>query len=140
MKLEYEILINKYGQGLINSAPLLLIFENLEVASKRSFLNDILFIVQQSKPTDSDIEPAILGSGLKPTYTPCVLLGKGVASHNIEELVKLPENELNKVFSLLLSLFKVAYQRRFAAEKHHPDKWWYWDLSDEMNISKIPQN
>jgi hypothetical protein len=140
MKLEYEILMNKYGQGLINSEPLLLNFEGLEVASKRSFLNDMLFLLLQSKPTDSDIEPAILRSGLKPTYTPCVLLGKGVASHNLEKLIKLPENELNKVFLLLLSLFKVAYQRRFAIEKNHPDKWWYWDLSDEMNISKIPQN
>jgi hypothetical protein len=139
MKLEYEILMNKYGQGLINSEPLLLNFEGLEVASKRSFLNDMLFLLLQSKPTDSDIEPAILRSGLKPTYTPCVLLGKGVASHNLEKLIKLPENELNKVFLLLLSLFKVAYQRRFAIEKNHPDKWWYWDLSDEMNISKIPQ-
>lgn len=140
MKLEYEILINKYGQGLINSEPLLSNFEGLEVASTRSFLNDMLCLLQQSKPTDSDIEPAILGSGLKPTYTPCVLLGKGVAIHNLEKLIKLPENELNKVFLLLLSLFKVAYQRRFAIEKNHPDKWWYWDLSDEMNISKISQN
>ncbi|WP_343689865.1 DUF5958 family protein [Chitinophaga sp.] len=138
MIIEYEILINKYGQGLINSEPLLLIFKGLEVVSKRSFLNDMLFLIQQSKPTVSDIEPAILGSGLKPTYTPCVLLKKGVATHNLEKLINLPENELNKVFLLLLSLFKVAYQRRFAIEKNHPNKWWYWDLSDEMNISKIP--
>src|SRR3546814_419692 len=140
MKQEYEILINKYGQGLINLERLLLIFEGLEVASKRSFLNDMLFLVQQSKPTDNDIEPAIVGSRLKPTYTPCVLLGKGVANHNLEKLVKLPENELNKVFLLLLSLFKVAYRRRLAIEKNHPDKWWYWDLYDEMHIRKIHQN
>lgn len=138
MIIEYQILINKYGQGLINSEPLSLIFKGLEVVSKRSFLNYMLFLIQQSKPTVSDTEPAILGSGLKPTYTPCVLLKKGVATHNLEKLINLPENELNKVFLLLLSLFKVAYQRRFAIEKNHPDKWWYWDLSDEMNISKIP--
>jgi len=140
MKLEYEILINKYGQGVINSEPLLLNFEGLEVASKGDFLNDLLFLLQQSKPTDSGIEPAILESGLKPSYTPCVLLGKGVSSHNLERLIKLPENELTKVFLLLLSLFKIAYQKRFATEKNHPDKWWYWDLSEEIIISKIPQN
>jgi hypothetical protein len=139
MIIEYLILINKYGQGLINSKPLLLNFEGLEVVSKRSFLNDMLFLIQQSKPTVSDIEPAIFGSGLKPTYTPCVLLKKGVATHNLEKLKNLPENELNKVFLLLLSLFKLAYQRRFAIEKNRPDKWWYWDLSDEMNIRKIPK-
>jgi hypothetical protein len=139
MKLEYEILINKYGQGLINSEPLLFNFKSLEVTSKKNFLTDLLFLLQQSKPTDSDIEPAILASGLKPTYTPCVLLRKGVAMHNLEKLIKLPENEQDKVFLLLLSLFKIAYQKRFAIEKNHPNKWWYWDLSDEMNISKIRQ-
>lgn len=138
--MEYEILINKYGQGLISSASMLLDFEGLDDVSKRSFLEYTLFLIQQSKPQDVDIEPAIVGSGLKRTYTPCVLLGKGVAHHRLVKLVRLPENELNKVFLLLLSLFKVAYQRRFALEKNHPHKWWYWDLSDEMNISRIPQD
>ena len=140
MKLEYEILINKYGQGLVTSQLLLLIFEGLEVASRKNFLNDVLFLVQQSKPNNDDIEPVIFESGLKQTYTPCVLLRKGVANHNLEKLVKLPENDLNKVFLLFLNLFKKAYQRRFLKEKNHPDKWWYWDLSDEMNIGKIPQS
>lgn len=140
MKIEDVILINKYGQGLVVIDELKEGFSNYNLLDKRRYLTELKGLIGQSKPTDSDIEPAILGSGLKPTYTPCVLLGKGVASHNLEKLIKLPENELNKVFLLLLSLFKVAYQRRFAIEKNHPDKWWYWDLSDEMNISKIPQN
>lgn len=137
MKLEYEILLNKYGQGLVNVQPLLSIFENIEVASKRCFLNDMLFLIQQSKPDNKDVESAIIESGLKPTYTPCVLLKKGVSNHNLEKLIQLPKYELNKVFLLLLSLFKIAYKRRFAIEKNHPEKWWYWDLSDETNIDKI---
>ena len=140
MKIEDVILINKYGQGLVVIDELKEGFSNYGLIDKRKYLTELKGLIGQSKPTDIDIEPAILTSGLKPTYTPCVLLGKGVASHNLEKLIKLPENELNKVFLLLLSLFKVAYQRRFSIEKNHPDKWWYWDLSDEMNISKIPQN
>jgi len=49
----------------------------------------------------------------------------------------LPENELNKTFTLFLSLFKIAYQRRYQEEKNNPDKWWYWDLSDEKKLKLI---
>tara|TARA_R110002020_G_scaffold466285_2_gene688733 strand:- start:242 stop:667 length:426 start_codon:yes stop_codon:yes gene_type:complete len=140
MKLEHEILINKYGQSLIDLEPLLHIFEPLEVASKRNILNDMIFLIQQSKAKDSDIETAILESSLKASYTPCVLLKKGVANHHLQKLISLPENELTKVFILLLNLFRIAYTRRFELEKNNPDKWWYWDLSDTKNIQRISQN
>lgn len=137
MKLEYEILINQYGQELINSEPLILIFDSLEVVAKRSFLNHIHFLIQQSKPKESDIDFAILASGLKPAYTPCVLLKKGVADYNLKKIIMLPDNELYKVFILFLNLFKIAYKRRFEVEKNNASKWWYWDLSDEINLGKL---
>ncbi|WP_158857070.1 DUF5958 family protein [Lunatibacter salilacus] len=140
MKIEHEILVNKYGQELINIEQLLYLFGGLDMSSQKLFLNEILFLILQSKPKEEDIEPAIINSGLKATYTPCVLLKKGVANHNLEKLITLPENELTKAFVLLLNLFKIAYKRRFAVEKDSPDKWWYWDLSDETNINRIPQN
>jgi len=68
-------------------------------------------------------------------FFPYVLAG--YANHNLQKLVDLPDYELGKVFVLLLSLFKIAY-KRFVMEKNNPDKWWYWDLSDEANINKIP--
>jgi len=140
MKREYEILINKYGQELINIEQLLNLYESFDLTSKKLFLNEMLFLILQSKPIEGDIEPAIINSSLKSTYTPCVLLKKGVANHNLEKLINLPENELTKVFVLLLNLFKIAYNRRFVIEKDKPDKWWYWDLSDEININKIKQD
>ena len=33
-----------------------------------------------------------------------------------------------------MSLFRIAYYRRFIEEKNNPYKWWYWDLSDAKNI------
>jgi len=140
MKREYEILINKYGQELINIEQLLNLYESFDLTSKKLFLNHMLFLILQSKPIEDDIEPAIINSSLKSTYTPCVLLKKGVANHNLEKLINLPENELTKVFVLILNLFKIAYNRRFAIERDRPNKWWYWDLSDETNINKIKQN
>lgn len=91
----------------------------------------------QSKPKSEDIEPAIVNSGLKPTFTPCILLKKGVANHNLQKLENLPENELMKSFVLLLSLFRIPYMRRFIDEKENSGKWWYWDLSDNEKVEII---
>ncbi len=137
MKLEDEILVNKFGQGLVAIEQLTEEFRLLEMFKKKEFLNDFLYLIKQSKPKKEDIEPAIIDSGLKSTFTPCVLLKKGVANHDLEKLVNLPENELTKAFVLLLSLFKIAYKRRFTVEKNNPDKWWYWDLSDNEKVEII---
>jgi Family of unknown function (DUF5958) len=137
MKLEDEILVNKFGQGLVTIEQLTEDFRLLEMIKKKEFLNELLFLIMQSKPKEEDIEPAIINSGLKSTFTPCVLLKKGVANHILEKLVNLPENELTKVFVLLLSLFKIAYIRRFFDEKNNPGKWWYWDLSDTEKVKMI---
>jgi len=137
MKRDEEIDVNKYGQGLVSGDELKIKFNALDLADKRNMLNDIIYLIMQSKATDKDIQPAIEESKLKPSYTPCVLLTKGVANHNLIKIIELPENELNKTFTLFLSLFKIAYQRRYQEEKNNPDKWWYWDLSDEKKLKLI---
>lgn len=50
---------------------------------------------------------------------------------------QLPNNELRKVIILLLSVFKIAYRRRYEQERDNPDKWWYWDLSDGKKINLL---
>lgn len=137
MKLEDEILVNKFGQGLVAIEQLKEWFGLLEVLKQKEFLKEFLYLIIQSKPKKEDIEPAIIDSRLKSTFTPCVLLKKGLANHDLEKLVNLPENELTKTFVLLLSLFKIAYNRRFTVEKNNPDKWWYWDLSDSEKVEII---
>ena len=140
MKLEYELLINKYGQKLIQAEDVWCVFEQLSYNEKRDFFVGILYLIMQSKPQDGDIGEAITCSQLKPTYTPCVLLTKGVSHHNLLRIIELPENEWRKILYLLLSFFRIAYQRRFKAEFNNPDKWWYWDLSDENRILEIMKN
>jgi hypothetical protein len=140
MKLEEEILINKYGQGLVDSEELRSNFEPLDSEKKRAFLIDLTFLIMQSKANNNDIEAIITDSKLKPTYTPCILLKKGIASDILNKIIALPENELDKVFILFLSAFKIPYQRRFREEKNHPDKWWYWDLSDETKVIEVKKN
>lgn len=138
MTFEEEILLNKYGQGLIS--PLILIdeFNEKDLPSKRNYLEDIIYyFILQSKAVESDISTAIEMSGLKHTYTPCIMIRKGLDSHNLELIAKLPNNEISKVFILFISIFKVAYQRKFLTEKNNPNKWWYWDLSNEENLDQI---
>jgi len=137
LKTSHAFPINLYAQGLNSSDTLLSTFSAFDSTEKRSYLRGLIGLIQQSKPNAEDIEPAITESGLKPTFTPCVLLKKGVQSHDLERIATLPEPELNKALLLLLALFKIAYLRRFIAEKNSPDKWWYWDFSDERNYESV---
>lgn len=140
MDLKIEILINQYGQKLKTDAELLEKFESLSPEDKRYFLKGIEYLIIQSKVNGEDIDEAIKNGRLKPTFTPCVILKKGLHLGNYEKVINLPENELNKVFRLFINLFKVGYYRRYLQEQGHPHKWWYWDLSDIKNIEKIIKN
>lgn len=137
MNIQEEIAINKYGQELIEINFFKTFFSNLDLQNKKDYLNNLVELISQSKPTDTDVENVINQSNLKTTFTPCVLLKKGVTNHNLIKMINLPETELNKTLILLLNLFKVAYQRRFIAEKDNPNKWWYWDLKDPLVEEKI---
>jgi len=137
MKTDDEILINQYGQGLVIIEHLVERFSMMDLHSKREYLESLSHLIMQSKAKNSDVETAIVLSGLKMTYTPCVILRKGVASENLQRISDLPENELLKALVLLLSLFKIAYVRRFETERDDPHKWWYWDLSDKGIVDTI---
>lgn len=137
MLLKDELLINMYGQGLVEKAVIMDRFDLMDVNEQSNYINDLFFLLLQSKPTEGDIEPAVFDSKLKPTHTPCVLLRKGVSSSNLEKIIGLPKNEYSNVLKLLLSLFKISYSRRFELEKNDPNKWWYWDLSDEKKYQEL---
>jgi hypothetical protein len=137
MRIEEEILINQYGQDIISINFLLNRFKLLNIEEKKIYLRDILNLIIQSKVINDDIQEAIKNSNLKSTYTPCVMLKRGVASHHLEKIICLPDKEADKILSLFLSLFRIAYMRRFKIEKNNSTKWWYWDLSDEKKVELI---
>ncbi|MCT3845054.1 hypothetical protein HZP16_13140 [Elizabethkingia anophelis] len=137
LKIEDAINLNKYGQDILNIEVFLKLFSEFNISMKRDYLKNIIALIMQSKPKIDDIEATILASSLKPTFTPCVLLRKGVADHNLQKIANLPDYELEKVLLLFLNLFKIAYKRRYIQEKDNPYKWWYWDLSKETNINEI---
>lgn len=137
MNIDDEILINKYGQELLGDELFLKKFDALSLEDKRQLLTDLAYLIIQSNANFNDVEQAIINSKLKPTFTPCVLLKKGVANHVLYKIIELPENELKKAFSLFINLFKLAYKRRYQEERNDFNKWWYWDLSDENKVKEI---
>lgn len=138
MKIEDEILINQYGQFIVDENRILFYFTGLTDTQKKEYLLDIVELISQSKPKDCDIAISIENSQLRPTYTPCVLLVHGgIKYHNLKKIVDLPPSEQLKTLVLFLNLFRVSYRRRFKEESHKCDKWWYFDLSDERNVELI---
>ncbi len=138
MNLEQEILINQYGQNLISIEVLLENYKISDIENKRIYLHHLVTLIIQSKCMNSDISQAISNSNLKKTFTPCVLLEGGeVKYYNLKKIISLPDYELDKTLVLLLHLFKIGYNRRFQQERNNPNKWWYWDLSDDKNVKKI---
>lgn len=129
-----EIELNMYAQGLLRSDELWEQFSALSDTQKEKAWNTIIFNLIQSKPTTEDIPTAIVKEGLKSTFTPCVLIKKGLNEHNLFRLTQLPKNETRKSYTLLISLFSIAYNRRYIIEKNDSDKWWYWDLSDPLKL------
>ena len=83
MNLEELILLNKYGQGLIPANQVLNEFSPLPLKMKRESISKLIYLIIQSRVSDIDIAPAIEESQLRSTYTPCVMLKKGVAKHHL---------------------------------------------------------
>ncbi|MDF7815209.1 DUF5958 family protein [Hymenobacter sp. YC55] len=136
MNLPEEVALNQFGQGLRPHAELLGHFHSLPADAQRHHLQGLIDLIQQSKVCPADIEPAIAESGPRPTYTPCVVLRTHGLVPGVARLLALPLTERERAYHLLY-LFKQAYQRRFAAEKNDPTKWWYWDLSTPDTVDSL---
>lgn len=138
MQIKEEILINQYGQSLVDENVISICFGNLTDIQQKEYLSNLIELILQSKPEESDIEIAIKYSLLRSKYTPCVLLLRnGLKYNNLKKIADLPYSERSKSLVLFLNLFKVAYQRRLEKEKNQYSKWWYSDLSNEKNIELI---
>jgi len=138
MKIDIQIIVNKFGQDLISINEITNYFQQLDIEHKRSFLNDISFLILQTKVLDTDIDEAIFLYNLKSTYTPCVLIKKGIKNNVLQTIINLPVDELDKSFKLFIGLFKIGYQRNFN-KNSDINKWWYLDLSDNNFVERIKQ-
>ncbi|PQA59671.1 DUF5958 family protein [Siphonobacter curvatus] len=133
----YEALqLNLFAQGLLSVEILTECLMQWSESSQKALLSDLQLLIIQSKPKEEDIETAITNSRLKRTYTPCVVLKTYGVKTGITRIIELPRGELLKSYLLMLHLFQVAYLRRYELEKNNPNKWWYWDLSQSVNLER----
>ena len=135
--IEDEILFNRYAQGVVEAEDLLDVFLKRSMKGQEEYFNLLVMLVGQSRPELEDVELAIESSNLKPTYTPCVVLRKGVEYRNLKKIVNLPSEEHSKAFRLLLALFRISFQRRYKNDPNPSHKWWYWDLSKDEIVASI---
>src|SRR5436190_4684 len=108
-----ELHLNRIAQGLVSEAEGHSWFESLQPEARLKTLRVLANICQQSHPLSQEVPQAIERSGLKATFTPCVLLKLAARPQDaFNRIVALPGAEQVKSFRLLVSLFAIADTRR----------------------------
>jgi Family of unknown function (DUF5958) len=142
MNVDEKISVNQYAQNLRSLNELKNDFLAKNSVEKRKYLIDLTFILLQARIESSDVEKAVEISGLKPSVTPVVKIKKainlkGINQSTFNDVIGLPDNELDKIYVLFLSLYKVAYERSFKKDETSFYKWWLNDLSDIEYVHRI---
>ena len=108
-----ELKLNQIAQDRISWDAGLAWFEACTEAERSVILRELGFMVSQAHPLAAEVQPAIEHSGLRTSFTPCVLaLKANPPERAIAKIITLPESEWVKSFTLLLALFSVADRRR----------------------------
>jgi hypothetical protein len=108
--------LNQIAQGLLPWSLGVSWFTGLLPSDQKSVLRDLAYITNQAHPRAEEVEPAMRLAGLKSTFTPCVLVSKGLSPERaFHKIVSLPETEWENSFRLLLALLSVADARRRTA-------------------------
>src|SRR3954467_1455197 len=108
-----ELQLNRIAQGFVLEAEGCSWFESLQPEARVQALQVLANICQQSHPLPEEASQAVERSGLKATFTPCVLLKLAVRpEHTFHRIIALPQSEQVRSFRLLMSLFAIADSRR----------------------------
>lgn len=128
--LEVEFFLNKLAQGQCSWESGLSWFSSLECSHQGQILERLLAMVLQAGGNQKlDSSLVIEKSGLRPTFTPCVLLAKGRA----DKLSKLNPDENGKSFKLLITWLNLADSRRREQRcRGSCSHWWHQELTDSF--------
>nr|WP_254211977.1 DUF5958 family protein [Streptomyces sp. ADI95-16] len=75
-------------------------------------LRDLCGHCMQARATEEDGPKSVRRAGLRPTYTPAVLITRGQLNVQLAKIINLPQDERVKAFRLLVALLGVADERR----------------------------
>lgn len=126
--------LNKVAQDVVPLEAAVADFTQLPLPERREALRRLVVMVDQAHPRPTEIEVAIVASGLRPTFTPCVMLTvlktpqTSPLRQQLTRMVQLPETELGKAFVLLIHVFRVADKRRREDCGSQCQHWWHQDL------------
>lgn len=107
-----SLTINRAAQNLMPFEETQAWFALLGVNEQRKVLDRLRYFVIQSHPTKEEAAQAIQQSGLRKTFTPCVLIMRFEMVEALGRIVQLPADEQAKSFRLLLKVFAIADERR----------------------------
>jgi uncharacterized protein DUF5958 len=109
---ERVLTINKVAQGLISRDEGLVWFDEADLELRLEIMKSLDLCIYQSHPNKDDIEEGIALSGLKETYSPCVLIRKKPFNEARAKVLRMPKLDQHRAFNLFLSVFTVADTRR----------------------------
>jgi hypothetical protein len=112
MRLSDILNLHDQMQGYKNKTQVMKWFKTLDNKKKLEVLRTLFNFAIQANANLNDIKTAIEKSGLKQTYTPCVLLKKEHLPAQISKILKLPACEHEKIFILAVELLRIADNRR----------------------------
>ncbi|WP_260636026.1 DUF5958 family protein [Streptomyces angustmyceticus] len=104
---ERQIVVNELAQGLRPVAEGMAWFAGCPEAEQRLVVRELVHFCIQAHATAEDAQEAITRSGLRPTYTPAVML-----IHWRLHMSALPPYDLPRAFRLLIALLAIADARR----------------------------
>ena len=136
MSLEDEILINQFGQGVRSSADVLDQFNQLDTDGQRHHFLSMYCDLARSPWSESDTRLALTDCSLADPDAMYAYLNLYRLIGGPKRRILVPDSsnpldgQLDRAYEVLLALFKIGYQRRFALEQSNSSAWQYWDLSD----------
>jgi hypothetical protein len=138
MTIDDDILLNQLAQGIVGIAEGERWFRARDSPAQLAALRQLSYFITNASPRKEDAESAVARSGLKFSYTPCVLLKSGEIRMQLTRILQLPENERERTFRLLVALLAVCDERR---RRDKPldlvNHWWHRDLSDPEVVDAI---
>lgn len=143
MSLEDEILINQFGQGVRSSADVLDQFNQLDTDGQRHHFFSLYCELARSTWSESDTRQALTDCSLVDPEAMYAYLHLYRLTGDPRRRILVPDSsnplndQLDRAYEVLLGLFKIGYQRRFALEKNNSSAWQYWDLSGPEVVQRI---
>jgi hypothetical protein len=132
-----QLLLNQVAQGVRPVDLLLAEVDSADESSRLAWFDDLTMAILQSHPAPGEPEQAIALAGLRPTFTPCVLVRTKPVREALAVMRGLPRHETPKTFRLLIALLGIADGRRRRSCSPVCNHWWHRDLRDDNVIESL---